>query len=77
MQSQCDCKDEMIKNIYNDNNGGLGYCIVAKVTNFTIKHAAKLGIQSLFCSNFICRLRVMIRAHARNLRAVVYITAKS
>ena len=31
---------------------------------------------SKICSNFICRLRVVIRAHTRNLRAVVYITTK-
>ena len=31
---------------------------------------------SEICLNFICRLRVVIRAHARNLRAVVHITKK-
>ena len=31
---------------------------------------------SEICSNFICRLRVVIRAHASNSRAVVHITTK-
>ena len=31
---------------------------------------------SEICSNFICRLRVGIRVHARNLRAGVHITMK-
>ena len=31
---------------------------------------------SEICSNYICRLRVVIRVHASNLRAVVFITTK-